>query len=106
MKLITKEIEATLPALYATDGDSEKKVIAKFFTPWADWTWYVFEGEKLENGDFEFFGYVDGNFSELGYFRLSELESVTGIGGLKVERDRHFKGVWVDNKIIVEVPRV
>ena len=28
---------------------------------------------------------------ELGYFTLAELESVTGPGGLKIERDLYFK---------------
>lgn len=94
MKLVTKKIENSLPALYATDGQKEKKVVAKFFAPWNNWTWYVFEGEKLENGDFEFFGLVNGHEQEMGYFTLSQLESVRGPIGLKIERDRHFEGVY------------
>lgn len=94
MKLITKEIAKSLPALYSTDGIpyQEKNVAVKFFTPWANWTWYVFEGEKLENGDFEFFGLVEGFEAELGYFRLSDLASIKGPAGLKIERDRYFSG--------------
>ena len=37
------------------------------------------------------FGFVDGVEQELGYFTLSELESVKGLFGLKVELDRNFK---------------
>lgn len=91
MMLITKEIENKMPALYATDGAEDKDVIVKFFTPWANWTWYVFEGEKMENGDWEFFGMVDGHEKELGYFTLSQLQEIKGPVGLKVERDRHFE---------------
>jgi hypothetical protein len=65
-------------------------VIVKFFTPDANWTWYVIEGEKQENGDWEFFGLVDGLEKELGGFRLSDLKSVRGGLGLPVERDLHF----------------
>ena len=40
--------------------------------------------------DFTFYGYVRGIESELGYFRLSELEYITDGRGLGVERDQHF----------------
>lgn len=92
MKLITKEIEKKLPKIYETDGIpvEEKTVIVKFFCPWSSWTWYAVEGNKLENGDWEFFGLVEGFEKEWGYFNLSELESIRGVAGLRIERDRHF----------------
>ena len=92
MKLMTKEIEKRLEKypLYSQDGKEEKAVVCKFFHPWGGWTWYVLEGNKFENGDWEFFGYVEGDFSEFGYFTLSELESVR-VMGLGVERDMYFK---------------
>ena len=90
MKLMTQEIIKNIPALYATDGQEEKQVAVKFFTPWAGWTWYAVEGEQMENGDWEFFGLVDGNEKEWGYFTLSQLQEIQGPVGLKVERDRHF----------------
>ena len=40
-----------------------------------------------------FFGYVQGIEDEWGYFNLTELESIKGMFGLKVERDLHFKPV-------------
>jgi hypothetical protein len=40
--------------------------------------------------DVIFFGLVDGFEKELGYFSLSELSSVRGKSGLKIERDRYF----------------
>ena len=93
MKLITKELEKTIAKypLYSQDGKGkDAEVIAKFFFPVGNWTWYVLEGEKVGESDYEFFGYVEGDFPEFGYFTLSELESIN-MGGLKVERDLYFK---------------
>jgi DUF2958 family protein len=92
MQLITKEVERELlkTPLGSTEKETRSKVIVKFFTPWSNWTWYAVEGQKREDGDWEFFGLVEGLETELGYFVLSELQSVTGPGGLRVERDRHF----------------
>jgi hypothetical protein len=94
MKLLTKAIEAKIPKLYATDGVpvEDKTVAVKFFTPWANWTWYAFEGERTEDGDFLFFGLVTGFATELGYFSLRELEGAKGPFGLGIERDLHFEG--------------
>ncbi len=90
MKLLTAEIRKALPPVYSTDELplEEKIVICKFFTPDANWTWYVFEGEETDDGDFEFFGMVHGNEKELGYFRLSQIEEIRGRLRLPVERDR------------------
>ncbi len=94
MKLITKVIENQLlrTPLYSTDKVEfrDKKCIVKFFTPWTNWTWYAVEGDRLDNGDWRFFGLVEGHEAEWGYFLLSELESVRGPVGLRIERDRHF----------------
>jgi hypothetical protein len=93
MKLLTKEIEARLPSLYSTDSTgSDPEIIVKFFCPWSHWTWYATEGERTEDGDVRFFGMVHGFEDELGYFMLSELESIVGPAGLKIERDLHFHG--------------
>lgn len=93
MKLLTPEIIKKLPPLYSNEDKYPKDIpiIAKFFTPWSNWTWYVIEGEK-QDSDYVFFGLVEGFEKELGYFTLSELESVTGPAGLRIERDLHFEG--------------
>lgn len=88
MKLLTKEIEKKLPALYSTENTRCEDKIAqvKFFHPLSDWTWYGIEynpAEKL------FWGLVCGFDNEYGYFSLDELESITKLG-LGVERDVHF----------------
>lgn len=86
MKLLTQELRKILPALYSQENEKDPMIQAKFFLPGSRWTWYAleFDGEDL------FFGYVDGDFPELGYFRLSELESVRGLFNLGVERDLHW----------------
>jgi hypothetical protein len=43
-----------------------------------------FDGEDL------FFGFVNGDEPELGYFRLSELKANRGKMGFPIERDRNF----------------
>jgi len=90
MKLLTKEIENKLPKLYSQEHEENPVIIIKFFTPWSNWTWFAYEGEKQKNGDWLFFGMVHGDEHEIGYFSLNELESVTGPFGLKIERDKYF----------------
>lgn len=82
-------VRSQIPKLYSQEGSKDPKVHVKFFTPWAGWTWYATEGEE-DGDDFRFFGYVVGHEREWGYFVLSELQSVTGPAGLKIERDIHF----------------
>lgn len=85
--LLTDETRHRLPPLYATENEPDPMVHAKFFTPDAQWTWYAIEFD----GDDTFYGYVKGNFDELGYFSLREIQEVRGTLGLPVERDRYFE---------------
>ena len=87
MLLITKELARRLPALGATAEDPDPMVQCKFFYPDFHWTWYgvEFDGEDI------FYGFVDGDFQELGTFSLAELQATRGKWGLPVERDRHFQ---------------
>jgi hypothetical protein len=87
MVLLTQEVKKQLPVLYSQEEKGlDALAVVKFFTPDSNWTWYAteFDGEDL------FFGLVDGFEKELGYFRLSELQSVKGALGLPIERDRFF----------------
>ena len=91
MKLLTQKIIQALPKFHSQDGVplNEQIVICKFFTPDSNWTWFVFEGEPINNGqDYEFFGMVHGHEKEMGYFHLSELKSCRGPLGLPIERDK------------------
>ncbi|UCC72040.1 MAG: DUF2958 domain-containing protein [Gemmatimonadota bacterium] len=99
MKLMTKAIERKLPKLGATDGKGDAAtVVVKFFTPDANATWFVTEGEQLPDGDWEFFGLADMGMGcpELGYFLLSQLRQVRGRFGLPIERDRYYTGTLAD----------
>ena len=87
MKLLTQELRKRLPPLYSCENEEDPMVQVKFFTPDAQWTWYATEFD----GDDLFFGLVVGLDTELGYFSLSELESVRGPLGLPIERDRYFE---------------
>ena len=96
MKLMTKEIEEKIPALYSTEeAPFSPRVYVKFFHPLSNWTWYATEYDPA-TGDF--FGFVDGDDRSLGGFNLKELESVS-VMGLGIERDRY----WDDTKTLAEV---
>ena len=96
MKLITKQLEELFEKypVGSQDGLGGKaKVIAKFFNPTGVGTWFITEGNKLENGDYEMFGYChlgDDEMAEFGYVMLSELENLKLPFGLKIERDLHL----------------
>ena len=89
MQLLTAELRAVLPPLYAQEKTKDPIVHCKFFTPDSNWTWYVTEGQA-EDDDFLFFGFVCGFEDEWGYFLLSELESARGPLNLPIERDLYF----------------
>lgn len=97
MKLLTKELEKTFEKypLGSQEGlGSKAKVIAKFFNPTGVGTWLITEAEKLENGDYEMFGYChlgDDRMAEFGYVCLSELQNLKLPFGLTVERDLYMK---------------
>ena len=88
IQLLTTTVRQALPPLYATEHEEDPIVQCKFFSAWTRWTWYVleFDGKDI------FFGLVDGFEIELGYFSLSELESVRGPLGIpSIERDVSFE---------------
>ena len=99
MKLLTDELLVKLQAQdpYHPSGPGrelpaeELIVHLKLFTPDSFFTWYAVSASQDEkSGDVQFFGYVDGIYPELGYFWLSELESLRGPAGLPIERDLYW----------------
>lgn len=90
-KLLTKELENRFAKVGRQETVPDPTVIAKFFSPYSNWTWYATE---YNPEDRRFFGYVVGFESELGYFSLDELSELTGPGPFKalpgVERDLYF----------------
>ncbi len=91
MELLPLDVEKSLPKLYSQEEVRDPIVWAKYFDPSGSWSWFAIEGERQDDGDFVFFGLVDGFESELGYFSLNELASVRGRLGLGIERDLWFK---------------
>ena len=88
MRLINNEIKNRLPKLFEQESKGLNAIAyVKFFTPDSNWTWYVTEFDGVDI----FYGLVDGLYKEIGYFSLSELKSVRGPLGLKVEKDLYFK---------------
>ena len=92
MQLITKEQTAALLANGAQNAkeDIDPYPVVKLFTPDAQATWLLTE---LDPTDPDLaFGLCDLGLGcpELGYVRLSELQTVRGRMGLPVERDLWF----------------
>jgi hypothetical protein len=93
MKLMTQEVIKNLKPLYAQEDVKDPIVSLKFFTPDSNWTWYVTEGEKKEDGDWLFYSKVVNNMvpeGEWGYSTLSQLKTVRGGFKLPIERDMHW----------------
>ena len=86
MKLLTQEIIKKLPQLYKTENQRDPLVVVKFFFPDFSWTWYGIEFDGKDT----FYGFVAGDFPELGYFSLSELKKNRGKLGCSIERDSYF----------------
>ena len=99
MMLLTKANRKALPPLYSQENNPDPIVQVKFFDPTGSFTWfaYEFDGEDL------FFGKVFSSMcpdGEIGYFRLSELETckqgmpqrtfAEKLKALPIERDKFF----------------
>lgn len=99
MILITAELRTQLLANAMAGIEHEQRgshqhdpqPILKLFTPWTSCTWLI--TEMMPSDENILFGLCDLGMGEpeLGYVSLEELQSVTGPGGLKVERDIHWK---------------
>lgn len=87
MKLLTKELWNKL----RDAGHENMNPIVKFFNPMGAATWLITELE--EDGD-TMWGYADLGMGcvEYGTISLNELAAVELPGGLRIERDLHFKG--------------
>lgn len=96
MKLMTKELEEKFKnyPIGSQDGLGGKAiVVAKYFNPAGAGTWLITEGNKLDDGDYELFGYChlgDDDCAEFGYVMLSDLESIKLPLGLEIKRDLYL----------------
>ncbi len=86
--LLDQESREKLPELYSGEEQGlDALAQVKFFTPDAQWTFFASEYDGTDI----FFGLVVGFEIELGYFSLSELQSVKGPLGLPIERDLYWQ---------------
>ena len=96
MELITPEIEEKFKQYPIGSQETlggNAKVIVKFFNPVGVGTWIITEGNKLDNGDYEMFGYAhlgDDDLAEFGYIYLSELKELQLPYHLSIERDLYL----------------
>jgi Protein of unknown function (DUF2958) len=101
MELLPDEVKHLLPPLRGQKHEADPICYVKFFHPLSWWTWYAMEYSTQEE---LFFGWVYGDFPELGYFSLEELEAVT-VGGLGMERDIHFEPMRLSEVKKLHPPR-
>jgi Protein of unknown function (DUF2958) len=101
MKLLTIEHESRMRANGQAHADRAARgedtedfhPVVKLFCPWNGATWLLTELDP-EDPDIAF-GLCDlgMGFPELGSVRLSELAAIVDPGGLRIERDVHFRPV-------------
>jgi len=77
MSLLLNE-KLPIPGLYETEGQSPEDTICwvRFIVPGSSWQWYVIEYEPKTG---VFYGLVNGFEKELGYFALSDLNTVYAV---------------------------
>lgn len=88
MKLITKVIERQAQKQFKYGNNLDQKVVAKFFDPCSQWTWYLMNQDP--NDPDYLWGIVKGQEIEIGSFSFNELSNYVGRLGLKIERDMFF----------------
>ena len=88
MELLPEDVRARIPMLSAVAHLSidELEVVCKWFYPDFGWTWYVIAWVEED----VFFGFVDGDYPELGDFSMGELMTTRGKLGCAIERDLYF----------------
>jgi len=95
MELLLNEHREELLANGRANAEREEpiefKPVVKLFCPWGGATWLLTELDP-EDSDIAF-GLCDLGlgFPELGSVRISEIESLRGPGGLRIERDLTFE---------------
>ena len=94
---LTEEELDSIPKISETEYLNETPIHIKFFLPGTDWRWYVTEAQRESDEEVIFFGFVQGQFNEWGYFSLTELQKVCLKPGIKVEKDNYFKDMCINN---------
>ena len=87
MKLLTKEIKTKAEKQYDKGSDMDQEVVAKFFNPIGQGTWYLMNKSPEDS---YCWGIVDWMALEVGSFDIKELEETELPMGMKIERDLYF----------------
>lgn len=87
MKLLTKKIKERAEKQFNLGSDMNQMVVAKFFDPCGNWTWYLMNKDP---NDTYCWGIVDGYEVETGSFDISELQNFTNQRGIGIERDKFW----------------
>lgn len=94
ISLMTPDIEEKLKniSLSSYKGSlMDADVVTAYYTPFAKGRWVIVAGEKLEDGDWELFGYMHLLCWEWGVVYLSDLQRMLN-NGIYIERDLHCAG--------------
>lgn len=89
MKLLTKEQRDELIRNHRANTQDFRPVV-KLYCPWNLAVWLLTELDPATDIAFGLCDLGQG-FPELGNVSLTEMQAVEGPGGLRIERDLHFK---------------
>ena len=91
MKLLTNKIVEQATKQYDKGSDMEQMVVARYFNPTGNGTWYLMNMDEDED---YCWGIVDLFAIEMGSFSMKELQSLKLPPlGLGIERDTSFKSI-------------
>ena len=93
MKLLTKSIKEQAKEQYDKGSDMEQMVVAKYFNPIGNGTWYLM---NLADDEDYAWGIVDLFAVEMGSFSMRELQSIQLPLNMGIERDKYFEPIKAD----------
>ena len=88
MKLLTKKITEQAKEQYDKGSDMEQMVVAKYFNPIGNGTWYLM---NLADDEDYAWGIVDLFAVEMGSFSMKELQGIQLPLNMGIERDKYFE---------------
>ena len=88
MKLLTKKITEQAKEQYDKGSDMEQMVVAKYFNPIGNGTWYLM---NLADDEDYAWGIVDLFAVEVGSFSMRELQGIQLPLNMGIERDKYFE---------------
>ena len=87
---MTKAIKKQAEKQYDLGSDMEQMVVAKYFNPTGNGTWYLMNMDEDED---YCWGIVDLFAIEMGSFSMRELQSIQLPLNMGIERDKYFEPI-------------